>query len=65
MSVGQVDAKPFPRWTVAFVASSINRNSGQLAAIMLEVGRSVSADDVMSSGHVAAGWVVRGGFGSG
>jgi hypothetical protein len=41
ISVRHTSAKPFPRWTVAFVASSINRNSGQLTAVVSKVGRCV------------------------
>jgi hypothetical protein len=49
ISVRHTSAKPFPRWTVAFVASSINRNSGQLTAVISKVGRCVSGHDESGS----------------
>jgi hypothetical protein len=52
MSVGQADAKPFPRWAVAFVALSIYLISGQATPVMSRTGRSVSGHDVSESDRI-------------
>jgi hypothetical protein len=58
MSIGHMSAEPFPRWTVAFVASRINHISRQAAAVMSKAGWPVSIDDVIVDR------IVRDGFGS-